>query len=960
MSISGDFFDLKTLGCTGVKLSEAVTPATKRVLAVGWLDVAQTTTSWGFRSEQAQRCLRDALYLGGAACLAYFGTSIVLHNYNVSWADVYEALRSGMVQAFTGVYNGGLREDFRTKFKVTAPQVEAGHSHGNAAADRARADQAIRAFVSLSGGIQYPVSSSGRDQMRGIHYIMSPRDFGFKVSYKQITDKHFITMTDVDYYVDVPHMIGHGRPIIMYTCTPSSAAKTSKEYSYTFIGNELHMKVTGGGMYKHELWDYDSDYVTVDKGWSTWVCTVEKRATDEDHAVVLITPEYRVMWPFNKMLKPMPELKRLRVQHGPATVLKQVRTNAKGETSSYVTFARQGHYYSAQVEEGEWDNLAYRYRKSTKPSPGDIERLLMTKYEDRPKLASLICEILEWEGELPSGLPSFKPEPAAHYQALGPLKMEDAKPGGVQIAPPLTDNPAIIAGISYNNEVAGAQGRVEWVCNTKIPPSNFIKYAQDFAAAVVPVPGVGVPDTMEDVWLHQTLPAQRGRLDRVWNWTHSQATLTVRPFIKREAYANPNDPRIISQVSSSHQALLSQYTHSMKRHLRNFNWYGPGKNPEQISDRIVDIARRGPVIETDYTRFDGHVSEWIRTYVEQAIYLRWVSSVYETELRTILKAEVNAKCITTHGYSYKVDGQRLSGSPLTTDGNTLINAFIAYCGLRLSGKPHMHAFNQLGIYMGDDGVSVGNPEDLLKASQLLGFEVKLEVKDRVPLRFVGRIYDNAFGGDRASIQDPVRTIKKLHISTSVIAQRLPLQALVNKAFGYLLLDDNSPIVSDWCRAILGLYPQMVAWLDSAELPYHAWNHENNEVQSWPQMPRDRALNLVAAELKRDVPWVEELCDTINNATVIEQLTCLVPTDDGDIKLSCVRTDKSVVCLKPAATQTHEPNPREPTDEDPVPTTSAQPIASTSGTNSSTGMGDTRRSPTPTRSGPRQGGKKGKK
>lgn len=210
------------------------------------------------------------------------------------------------------------------------------------------------------------------------------------------------------------------------------------------------------------------------------------------------------------------------------------------------------------------------------------------------------------------------------------------------------------------------------------------------------------------------------------------------------------------------------------------------------------------LISTDFSKFDGTISHWLRTEVEQRCYLEAFNG--DAKLRNLLIAETKAKARTRFGVTYEPKSSRLSGSPLTTDGNTLINAFVAYAAWRLAypKSTHEHSFNKIGPKAGDDSIeSVNIRQTLLTVCEALGLKVKIDViRPHQPVPYLGRYWVDPWTTEY-SMQDLARTLPKLSVSAN--RQHDKFVSLQNKICGYYITDSKTPLLGDICRCVAARY-----------------------------------------------------------------------------------------------------------------------------------------------------------
>jgi hypothetical protein len=174
----------------------------------------------------------------------------------------------------------------------------------------------------------------------------------------------------------------------------------------------------------------------------------------------------------------------------------------------------------------------------------------------------------------------------------------------------------------------------------------------------------------------------------------------------------------------------------------------------------------------------------------------------------LLAEEEDVEAITALGRRYDTGSSRLSGSSITSDHNTLINAYVMYCAHRNAGLDSMQAWDSLCRYVlvhGDDGVvscELKLKNVLQKTVDDLGLAADIVV--RYPgsaVTYLGRDWPGLPYGCTDSIGSPVRVLSAIHLTTA--PQEVSRgQACLNKALAWLVTDAKTPVVSDWCRAIV--------------------------------------------------------------------------------------------------------------------------------------------------------------
>jgi hypothetical protein len=213
-----------------------------------------------------------------------------------------------------------------------------------------------------------------------------------------------------------------------------------------------------------------------------------------------------------------------------------------------------------------------------------------------------------------------------------------------------------------------------------------------------------------------------------------------------------------------------------------------------------------------------------------------------------------------------------SGAPTTTDLNTLINAYIMYCAVRLTSpdlEPQI-AFRMLGICYGDDSVfELKYRNRWCKAAKILGMTLKVETSTMVKgMTFCGRTFPKP-AETISSMQDPLRTIRKLNITGRDIS--IPIgDAAMDRMEGYLATDAHTPLIGDYARAIVRCYRETASTYERRHTRKSV-NIEKNFFYihaletpggSWPQEAVDYDMFLECISNRLEVP-LETLITTID-------------------------------------------------------------------------------------------------
>ena len=321
------------------------------------------------------------------------------------------------------------------------------------------------------------------------------------------------------------------------------------------------------------------------------------------------------------------------------------------------------------------------------------------------------------------------------------------------------DHLGVVPTESSTNSKATVKLRVEDQTNVVDPKRQFYNYRREFAELLIPgsIAGTGVPVLRETVEEHQTKPMQVARNKQESKHLRRNKN-RVKAHQKKQVGTKIEPGRNISGVETDHTINLSMYNYGFKKQVMvGQKFYAPGRLPCDVATMIHEYCHDSDaVIETDYSKFDGTISAFLRS-VEFVCYMRWINKPHSKEMERLLRNEVNLQSTTRDGVSYNSKYSRLSGSPLTTEGNTLVNAFVAYCAYRSTMKPK-EAFDAIGPKFGDDGIDkAGHPFESVAGE--LGLKLKL-TEVRTHLTFCGRVFVNP-KYTTTSICDPVRALVKI-------------------------------------------------------------------------------------------------------------------------------------------------------------------------------------------------------
>ena len=715
------------------------------------------------------------------------------------------------------------------------PKKSTAHTHPDAARDRSAAITFIKNFILSTGRRPYSVSMSASD-MRDPNvdgcrhyyfekdYLMPTRDDDFD------PDVHHLFMGDTDYYPDINDYLRAGVPLTLYTFTPSKPAGSGKDYSWhTTQDGEIMMEVNGGAVYRHQLWDYNTDHCLIynAKEQIYIAYNVDSKATeDPNRRIVHFTPKryldvsvveteirkWRSLTLLGRLLQlsfegnfGYAEKPIVRRNLLAAPTVAYMRTSDADGIHHHVS--RTNSSACASFTDADWHACAFRFFSSDKSKAVDLEKLLGRTHGTGATHASLLMFDCFSNGiELayrPAQTPPA-PDDASLYQAVGPFLLEDSEKGGMrQLCPPLMGT-AFCPARSVNNDLACKAGRLDAV-QQRAPlhlPFKYTEYMHSFVGACVGDATASLhPCLLEEVEEKQSRPTQRSQRENCGGFLDVLRD-KVKSFQKAEAYPKIAPPRNISNVSTENKTMLSQYTYRFYEMVfSKLPWAVSGLNPAEMVSAVRKYAAGYRELESgDISKMDGSFPHELHQ-VFRLLMLTCFSEQHRAELLELLEAEISTSASTAQGVKYNTGSSTLSGSPVTSMRNTSAVAFVCYCALRNMGFNHTEAWARLGKYAGDDSLQGGVPaETLAREFKKFNMEYKPNtVAHGQPLMFLGRIFLDPWTSD-ACIADVPRQMRKMHLSAAL--ESVPVEIVwARKVRSILVTDPKTPLLTDFCEAV---------------------------------------------------------------------------------------------------------------------------------------------------------------
>jgi hypothetical protein len=274
----------------------------------------------------------------------------------------------------------------------------------------------------------------------------------------------------------------------------------------------------------------------------------------------------------------------------------------------------------------------------------------------------------------------------------------------------------------------------------------------------------------------------------------------VSCFIKNETTIKATDPRNISPRKDEFLVTLGPYISAIEHAAVDCEYLVKGLDITKRDVRMDYLNDFGKYIETDYSRYDAHISPEVMQYVEGTIFRTCFPKEDHPEFHAALKQCESTVGFTLLGWKYTATG-RCSGDAHTSLGNGLINRFNTWLVFR-----DLPYDSWRSTHEGDDGI-MGCTHDVYPQAiantmlfGILGFPIKLETPIMLQLSsFCGRtLFASPFLQSMCQVR---RTLSKFHITCCQLPGR---RAVLAKALSYWSTDSTTPIVGILCYVIIML------------------------------------------------------------------------------------------------------------------------------------------------------------
>lgn len=737
-----------------------------------------------------------------------------------------------------------LRKVFMELEPLMAPSID-GHTHGKAAANRTSSSMTAELLAGRLGLTPFFEQKSRADERNGRFGSRTYfwfKDMAAKPSALRPEEGSMRVVVDVDYYMNMSTYLSTPFPTLLYTFSPTSVAKVTENYSYTFgFNNEVDYCVTGGGRYRHRVYNYSSDimmgqYKLFGLPVRTTVYNVDRKRMDADHELVFFTPiaTFGVLGSILSWILGTPVPTYLNLNVGGFN-----RLRIFGTDSVTVSTGFPGQFSSATVSAQVDDAIGNTARVQTSElSPNSVEGYLSQDDKIIAKANSVILAAFHRTNLTPGPIITLMlplmpvvlirflfprycaadqvfpvAQAVRHYQ-YGNFE-PDAPHSLTAFMSPIVHE-SFAPDRTVGNERQAVKGRIDSVKSNASLTPMLHRLIEAFLVRYIPNPHQLTPMDMDVVVEKQNRPTQRKIIDEsqsgILGWMRK-----IKFFIKAESYAKPADPRIISTINGRDKVEFSQFIYAESEFLKEQKWYFFGLTPRKIAVKVSQICMNAIhfVCKTDMSRFDGHVSPVLRVFEERSM-LRKFKQSYHPQLLDLIHSTKNLNAVGMLGTRYEQDSVRASGVPDTSVRNSEDNFFAAFVGFKCMkdetgnflSDDVAYAKAEKSGFGGDDGLVADLcPIAHVKACKMLGLEIKTE-----PVYFgqpgvvvLARCFSpNVWYGDINSCTDIARALSKLHVTKHLPPTCTPIDKLVEKCRSLALSDAQTPILGPFARRVVQL------------------------------------------------------------------------------------------------------------------------------------------------------------
>jgi hypothetical protein len=370
-------------------------------------------------------------------------------------------------------------------------------------------------------------------------------------------------------------------------------------------------------------------------------------------------------------------------------------------------------------------------------------------------------------------------------------------------------------------------------------PPVFLKWITEFESMLIPTQHAAHPVSVQTVVENITGSRKQRAIKALWRpikWTGR-----VNAFLKREP-ATKKAGRIITTYTPQHSVEYARYIGVLEEWLKkpHVKWYAFSKKPHQIAVRVAEICRGvDKVVLTDLSSMDGRISLAVRD-MELRLLLRLFRPDFHKEVTNLHQSTYSRRAYLPQRQfesevAYDTGFARGSGSRDTSALNTILSALMAYCSYRRADLAPLAAWEALGVFGGDDGLTPSlDFETFARIAAAFGQVATGRTESRGGrVEFLSRVYSPAvWDGVPDSTCDVIRCLGKFHLTT---LQFPDVRVAYAKAKALTLTDSQTPVVGILVKRICevcetaGINAEVIP-----RMPLDSWT--DRVVQRWGTAP----------------------------------------------------------------------------------------------------------------------------
>jgi hypothetical protein len=468
------------------------------------------------------------------------------------------------------------------------------------------------------------------------------------------------------------------------------------------------------------------------------------------------------------------------------------------------------------------------------------------------------------------------------------------KPGVRCVCPPLCGPNASIPIMGRDTCDESIATRIVAPRNSKVFTPDLYEYVAEFAGVLRDKCGSTiVPGTTDDVFAAVVRGSQLAGITTGASEANFLAELhdvqfyVTKAFDKRETatgrvlidsfsdvtFLKNAAPRKITTPSPGCGFAFATFILPLQKLIKDLPCYAFGHTPDVVSTDVPRILHGAKtVIETDFSSFDATISEALR-FAELQFYLALIEPEWHDVFRFLHGTTFGNKVRCSTGLSYLQLFARGSGFRDTSLGNTLLNMFVSFCALRRTGLGPLAAFERLGLYGGDDGLTADIDVEVYRRTCAdMGLITKAAtIKYGSPVMFLARVWSpGVWEGDANNMTDPLRALSKVHLTT--LGDHYDnLSVMKWKCQSYVATDGNTPLLGAFCNKVLSMrggdtkVAGHATWAARCQ-DVSATTYTNNSAD-WMEAYVVQQLN--GADTSRFTRWLEDPDATLDTLPVVE-------------------------------------------------------------------------------------------